>query len=160
MSKITNPNHIEQNAKRLSALSEINTDRHDLLHRIINSAPENLLNKSQLNNYFSQEQHSSDYKHSWYNTAKIYSGIAVVAIIVMGSGTLMWVGISRNNNNNTQFSQSQLQANGKLSNAINTINQQTSEESTLVKSSPTEQPSVSAAEQGLNQIGESLDVQF
>jgi hypothetical protein len=159
MSKTTNSNHIEQNAQRLNALSVINADRHDLLHKIINSAPDNLLDKSQLNTYFSQEQQTLKSKPRWFNTVKVYSGIAVIAILVIGSGTLMWVGFTRNNNS-TQFNQSQLQANGKLNNAINTINQQTSEESALVKSSPTEQPSVSTAEQGLNQLEESLDVQF
>jgi uncharacterized protein HemX len=161
MTKKTTSNPSEQTAKKLHQLSKINPDRRKILRAIVNAAPENISRKAQLNSYFSSDQNvPATSKTNLFSGARAFAGVAVVAILVIGSSTLMWIGFSRSGNNNTQFSQSQLQANGKLSNALNSINQQTTEETTAVKTLQDESSGVNAAEQQLDKMQESVDVQF
>ncbi len=122
--KSLNQNHnAEKNAQRLSGLSSISPDKRHLLREIVNSAPQNLTQNSQLNTYFATTAQQSGHETaSKQPMLRIYAGMAVVAVLLLGSG-IFWFGW-QNRSLNTPSQSSQISANGKVANAVNTITQQ------------------------------------
>lgn len=151
----------EEVAHKLSRFSKIEADRRELLHIIVNSAPEDLQTDAQLNTYFSLDKDKPKNRQAaWLGGARAYASLAIIIVLVFGGGGIMWLGLTRQSSTNSseQFSASQLQANGKLTNAVNSITQETTDESSAILSSQTE--NTDATDTQLQQMQESINAKF
>lgn len=162
MKHLTVKNTEEETAKKLQYFSGVSLDKRYLLRSIVNSAPENLTHKAQLNTYFAIDENEPDsMRAGWLGGARAYAGLAVVALVLLGSG-LMWFNFTKPSavNSPSQFSSSQTVANGKVSNAVNAITEQTSNEADTALSSQVDNAAVSEANSQLQQMQESINAKF
>ncbi len=152
-------NDAENNAKKLRQLSNISPDKRQLFERIVKSAPQNLTNESHLNNYFATEYKEDEYSaRSKQSIYRIYATLAVAVVFLLGGGIFLlgW----QNRSINISSQSSQIVANGKVSNAVNAISEQTQSELKTVQSANIDTTNLDTINTQLGQMQEVINEKF
>lgn len=162
MKQLVTKNREEETVKKLQQFRTLSLDKRDLLRGIVNSAPEDITHKANLNAYFAvSEDESLAERAGWLSGARAYAGLSIIVFVLVGSG-VMWFNFTKPSTGNlpSQFSSSQTVANGKLSNAVNAITEQTTNEADTALSSQIDNSVVSEANQQIQQMQESINAKF
>ncbi len=149
----------EKTAQNLHTLSTIHPDKRILLRKIVKSAPANLTQENRLNDYFSHDidevVNSSPNK---LPIMRVVLPMALVFIVLLGG--IFWLGSQNNASLNTSIQQSQVSANGKVSNAVNAITQQAQAELQTVQTANIETVNLDAVNNQLGQMQEVTNEKF
>lgn len=153
-------NDAEKTAQRLGELSSIKPDKRDLLREIVHSAPENLAREGRLNNLFAPDIQFTESESSHKTPAlRMYAGMAVVFVVLLGTG-LVWFGWQNRIASNTAQQSSQISANGKVANAVSAISQQAQTELQTVQSANIDNTNLDSINTQLGQMQEVVNEKF